>query len=222
MMILGPAFSGMWLTYLTEGKGGLRTLMKKMSLARVRLKWYIVTLLLPPLLILFLLSILKVAFSNSFTPNFFFLGFLFGIPAGFLEEIGWSGFAYPHLSARYGFKRASIILGFIWGMWHLPVIDFLGAASPHGVYWPFFALSFCIAMAAMRIIISWIFSNSGSVLMTQLAHAVSTGSLVIFGPSPISPENEAIWYFLYGIMLWMVASLILRLGNFPKTQNVDS
>ena len=36
------------------------------------------------------------------------------------EEFGWRGYALDKLLVRFGFLGASAILGFIWGIWHLP------------------------------------------------------------------------------------------------------
>ncbi|ASC70097.1 hypothetical protein XM38_010270 [Halomicronema hongdechloris C2206] len=41
---------------------------------------------------------------------------------GPVEEIGWRGFALPMLQQQYSGFRASIILGFLWALWHVPVI----------------------------------------------------------------------------------------------------
>jgi hypothetical protein len=42
-------------------------------------------------------------------------------------------------------------LGLLWSAWHLPVIDYLGVATPHGEYWLPFFLAFALAMTAMRV-----------------------------------------------------------------------
>ena len=41
--------------------------------------------------------------------------------AGFGEEIGWRGFLLKEFKGM-SFSRASIIIGFIWGIWHAPLI----------------------------------------------------------------------------------------------------
>src|SRR5437764_1409563 len=71
----------------------------------------------------------------------------FGIPAGFLEEIGWTGYAFPNMCRRLSLLTAGILLGLLWGFGHLPVIDFLGTATAHGRYlFPYF-LAFVAATA---------------------------------------------------------------------------
>lgn len=56
-------------------------------------------------------------------------------------------------------------LGVVWGLWHAPVVDYLGAAAPHGVYWVPFFLTFVAMVMAVRVLIGWIYSNTGSILL---------------------------------------------------------
>jgi membrane protease YdiL (CAAX protease family) len=211
IMIIGPAASSIILTALTEGKAGLQNLRSRMGKWKVPGKWYIISFLIPPCLVTIVLLLLRNFVSPVFTPQFFVLGFLFGIPAGFFEEIGWTGYAFPKLRLSHSFIKSGLILGLLWGLWHLPVIDFLGAASPHGDYLLPFALAFIAAMAAIRIIIVWIYSYTNSTLLAQFMHAVSTGSLVIFGPPKVSSAQETLWYALYAVALWMVILIAWRL-----------
>lgn len=207
VMILGPAAAGIILTAMIEGKAGLRNLISRMIKWRVPGKWYF-SLVIIPCLILTILLFLTKFISKSYTPNFFPIGLLFGIPAGFFEEIGWTGFAFPKMQLNRSIMGSGLILGILWGLWHLPVIDFLGAANPHGPFWLPFALSFITAMAAVRMLIVWIYSNTHSALLAQLFHIISTGSLVFLGPSKVTPGQEVLWYTCYAVALWMVVLTI--------------
>jgi CAAX protease family protein len=211
-MLLGPLASGILMTRLLDGTAGIRKLFSSMSPAHVGIAWY-GALLLPPAAVLAVLLTLKTFVSPSFAPNHFFLGVVFGIPAGFFEEIGWTGFAFPRMQARLGTLQAGVLLGLLWSAWHLPVVDFLGAASPHGTYLSLFFLSFATAMTAMRVLIGWIYENTQSVLLAQFMHISSTGALVIFGPFQVTPAQETAWYATYGVALWIVvAALVARFG----------
>ncbi len=202
-MLLGPVSSGILLTRIVDGTVGLRDLVSRGTRFRVPLQWY-AWLLVPPIAVLLILSILKTFVSPVYTPNRFYVGVLFGVTAGILEEIGWMGFAYPKMSQRFSPFRAAVFLGLFWGIWHLPVIDFLGAATPHRAAWFPFFLAFTAAMMAMRVIIAWVYTNTESLPLAQLLHISSTGSLVAFSPAGVSPMQEAFWYAVYAALLWLV------------------
>lgn len=42
------------------------------------------------------------------------------------EEFGWRSYALDKMLIRYGFVKGSLMLGFVWGLWHLPWIFFSG------------------------------------------------------------------------------------------------
>jgi len=213
-MLAGPSLTGIVLTRVLDGSAGLKGLFRRMRAFTPDLHWYPV-LLLPPLLVLITLTLVSRLCSASFRPNHFYLGILFGIPAGFLEEIGWSGFAFPRLQARFGLLKAALLLGVLWGIWHLPVTNYLGAAAPHGAYWVPFSIAFTFVMTAMRVLISWIYANTESVLLTQFMHIGSTGALVVFSPA-VTPSQETFWFLIYGCALWGVVGILAALGLLSR------
>jgi hypothetical protein len=101
------------------------------------------------------------------------------------------------------------LLGVLWGLWHFPVADSLGAASPHGRYWPEFFGAFVLAMVALRLLIAWTYVNTESLRMAQALHASSTGSLVILGAPGVTPAQEALWYLAYAAVLWTVVIVVV-------------
>jgi hypothetical protein len=97
-----------------------------------------------------------------------------------------------------------------------PVIDFLGAASPHGKTLPAFFAAFVAAMAAMRVLIAWFYEHTQSVALAQFMHISSTGSLVVFSPPAVTPTQEATWYAIYAFVLWLL--VLLLTGSFPNNR----
>jgi len=205
-MLVGPCISGILLTWLIDGRDGLHNLFARLRRWRVASKWYAL-LLLPPELVLLVLFLLKSVVSTGFAPNKFYIGILFGIPAGVFEEIGWMGYAYPKMVLKWSPLKSAIVLGLLWSLWHLPAINFLGASAPHGSYWFAFFLAFSLAMTAIRVLICWQYSHTNSVLLAQFMHISSTGTLVVFSP-PVSPSHETMWYAIYGGALWVVVGMI--------------
>jgi membrane protease YdiL (CAAX protease family) len=203
---------GIGLTYYLDGKDGLGELFSSMRRWRVGARWYL-ALLIFPALILGLLLVLTTFVSPAFRPNFFPLGILMGLLAGFLEEIGWTGFAYTRMKSRYTILAASIILGVLHVLWHFAG-DYLGASRARGASWLPHFVAFCVAMVAMRVILVWVYANTGSLLMAQLMHASSTGFLGILVPMSLSPELDTLFYLCYAVVLWGTAFiLIARYGK---------
>jgi hypothetical protein len=96
VMLLGPSTAGFVLTRIVDGGSGAHDLLLRMRRVRLAVRWYAV-LLIPPFLIPIILYCMKAFVSASFSPGSFLVGVGFGIPAGFLEEIGWTGYAVPKM-----------------------------------------------------------------------------------------------------------------------------
>ncbi|HEY6264283.1 MAG TPA: CPBP family intramembrane glutamic endopeptidase [Candidatus Acidoferrum sp.] len=206
-MLLGPSVVGIFLTRIVDGSSGLRDLFSRLRRVRFAARWY-AALLIPPTMVLTVLLCMKTFVSPVFTPNRFFIGASFGLAAGFFEEIGWMGFAFPKMRRQDNALIPAILLGLLWGAWHIPVIDYLGTSTPHGAYWLPFFLAFAAAMTAIRVLIAWTYANTNSVLLAQLFHAISTGSLVVFSPPHITAAQESLWYALYAAALWLLVAFI--------------
>lgn len=192
IMVVGVGIIGIALTALTHGSSGIRELRSRLT-RPVKGRWFVV-LALRPIAILAVLVGLQTAVSATYAPGFLIFGFAAGAFAGFFEELGWTGFAYPRMRDRFGSLAGALLLGLLWALWHFPVVDSRGAASPHGRYWPVFFAAFVAMIMALRVLIAWVYVNTGSLRMAQLLHASSTGFLVVLGgprparrPSGISP-----------------------------------
>jgi membrane protease YdiL (CAAX protease family) len=106
------------------------------------------------------------------------------------EEIGWRGFALPRMQPLHGPLVGSIILGLLWGLWHLPEFMVATWAESSGGSSPLAIVKFCIFAIAMTIILTWVFNNTkGSVLMAVLVHASIDAPFlpfsVLLGPSEV-------------------------------------
>jgi membrane protease YdiL (CAAX protease family) len=209
LILLGPLVSGLLHVRIVDGQAGWKVLGSRLRRLRTGWAWWLTAGFTIPLVLLGVLQTLDHALSPVFAPHYWVVGFTLGIPPGILEEFGWSGFAFPKLAAKYDPRRAALIMGPIWGLWHAPVVDFLGAAYPHGSYWVPFFLAFVLLLSAARVLILWVYANTDSIPTAQVMHISLTGSLVFLGPASVSALQEAGWYALAGVVLWIIAILVM-------------
>jgi membrane protease YdiL (CAAX protease family) len=214
LLVISVAVWGFVCTRLVEGVDGARALAGRIRHWRVGLRWYVAAAFLPPTVILAVLGVLS-RVSATFTPGFFIWGILFGVFPGLLEEVGWTGYLLPRLLRRFTPLASATLVGVMWACWHLPVVNYLGAAGPHGRSLPFFFLAFAAVLTGMRIVMTWVYIHTESVLVMQLMHASSTGSLVLLSPPHISASDEALWYAGYALALWLVVAAI-AFASRPK------
>jgi membrane protease YdiL (CAAX protease family) len=205
VMLLGPSLAGAFMIWRTGAKWGMAEMFRSLRRTQFAPGWW-AALLIPPVLVLIVLESLRALVGAGFAPNFFVAGFGFGIIAGFVEEIGWTGFAFPWMARKRTAFRAAVELGLLWALWHLPVIDYLGTATPHGPWLAAYFLAFAGVVSAMRVLIAWLYVNTRSLLLAQLMHAASTGALVVLSPASVSAAQEALWYAYYGAALWLIVA----------------
>ncbi len=212
-MVAGPSVAGILMTYLTEGKKGLQDLLSRMTKWQVGVRWYSALLIFPFFVLLVLLTFAKLV-SPEFTPTFFAIGILMGLFAGFIEEIGWMGFAFPKMQVKYSILSATLYLGFLHALWHI-MASFLGSFAIFGEYWLPYFLGFSLFVIALRVLIVWVYINTRSLLLAQLMHASSTGFLSILVPMTMAPVYWTIFYSVYALVLCAIAALVI--SRYGKT-----
>jgi hypothetical protein len=214
-MLAGPSIAGILMTALVDGRAGLRDLWGRMRMWQVGPRWYAAAVLLYPMLILLVLGALTLA-SPAFAPNVAVMGIAVGLLTGFFEEIGWMGYVFPKMERAYGVLRAAVSLGLLHSTWHV-VADYLGASTALGAYWlPHFVFFMPVSMTATRVLIVWVYQNTGSVFMAQAAHASSTGFLFMLAPVGLTPANDTLWYAVYGAVLWLVVAGVVVTNRGPQ------
>jgi membrane protease YdiL (CAAX protease family) len=103
------------------------------------------------------------------------------------EETGWRGFALPRLQRRYGPVVATLILGTLHSLWHLPAF-FTAGLGPFG--FPRF-VAFVLTGASATFLYTWIFNNArGSILLAMLCHASFNAAANLVGQ--LLPQDVAL------------------------------
>jgi uncharacterized protein len=215
-MLLGPSTGGLALTALLEGRVGLRRLSTSLARWRVGGRWYAVALLTMPFLLLVILWPLGTFVAPGFTPRFEWPLFAIGLVAGSFEEIGWTGFATPRLLARLRLFTAGLSLGLVWALWHV-LVDFRQNFDTMGIAWLLeFAVLYVAALTAYRLLMTWVYANTKSLLLAVLMHASYTGWLLVLFPST-SFGQGLLWQTALAAGLWIVAATMVTIAWGAKT-----
>jgi uncharacterized protein len=212
MMFLGPSTSSLILTALLDGRSGFSELWLRFTQWKESWRWYAIALLTIPLLLLAILSVLSATVSLTFAPSFRIEGIAVGLLAGSLEEIGWTGFATPRLLKQFNAIAAGCLLGLLWSFWHM-LADFSGNISAMGTGWLlWFAIFWIVPLTAYRILMTWVYSNTHSLLVAQLMHASYTGWLYVLSPA-VSFDRGLLWQGIFAASLWAIVAIVFAAGQ---------
>jgi len=173
LAIFGPLVSAFSLTLKHYGKEEFIKLLKRGIDINFQKKWLIPTLLLSPFLS-FIALIIVIFFEGNWVLEYglnwqmFFpvmaIIFLTGGPLA--EEYGWRGYALDRLQNKWNALISSIILGLIWGLWHLP-LHFISGTTQEVI--PIYQHIIIITLSS--IFYTWLHNNTGgSVLIAMLFH----------------------------------------------------
>lgn len=162
---LGPAVSALLVSRAIGAP--IRPWARQIVKWRVPVRYYVYALGLPALLLAIVNLELAVAGQDvdlgllgARLPAYLGTFLLVVTIGGGLEEPGWRGFALPRLQARHTPVKATLILGVLWGIWHLPLYG-VGAVGP----------------IAFVFFYTWLYNRTGSVLLCILLHASFTPAL---------------------------------------------
>jgi membrane protease YdiL (CAAX protease family) len=237
-MLAGPSVAGVLLTGLIDGRAGFRELLSRFLRWRVGARWCAVALLTAPLLMtatLFALSL----FSPAFLPAIvtagdkaspLLLGIAVGLGGGFLEELGWTGFAIPRLRQRHGVLATGLIVGVLWAAWHLLQGLWTSGASSGAVPPALFVAVgfFSTYLLPYRVLMVWVYDRTGSLPVAILMHASLIASTISgFGlvPPVISGVPFLILFLVFTATLWLVVAAVAvanggRLSRQPLRRRV--
>jgi len=201
-MLAGPSVAGLLMTGMVYGRAGFRKLLSRLLKWRVNAGWYAMALLPAPILsmiVLFALSLTSPIFTTSDKAAVLLSGIMAGLTT-VLEEIGWTGFAIPRLRRRYSILTTGLIVGVLWGLWHLLQQLYISGSYTGGVpltlYLSLSIFSTVAGLTAYRILLVWIYDRTGSLLVTTLMHASLTASNIFI----FRPEATGMPFLTFGLV----------------------
>jgi membrane protease YdiL (CAAX protease family) len=211
----GPMVSALVITAATEGRHSVRQLLAGLLKWRVGLGWILVSTLSP--IALFVVAAIVGYATTGTWPDLALLGevdylpylgimgalLLWLLTFGLGEEIGWRGFALPRLQQGHTALTATLLLGVVWALWHLPAFFYKDTYMAMGLIAGLPLLLLSILAASM--IFTWLYNSTcGSLLMVILFHALFDFlSVSRAGGGNVAAIMSA------GVMIWAVLVVIL-------------
>jgi len=83
------------------------------------------------------------------------------------EELGWRGYALNILQKKYIPLIAGLVVGLIWGLWHLPLMILSGYSGVELVY---YMIAFMVAIISTSIIITFFYNKSKNIIVAMWIH----------------------------------------------------
>ena len=209
----GPGIAAIAMVCFSGDRAGLQRWLRRCLQWRVGWRWIALAALLP-LTVMAVVALAQAALGSNLTtspahgqvlliPAALVWVFFAGGPLG--EEFGWRGYALPALQRRLGWRKASLALGAIWGLWHLPLFTMVGTTqsqTPIHVFMPM--------IVGLSVLFAWIFIRTRqSVVPALVLHtAFNTGAFVI--PGLASEKEQRPSEAVVAVLLLIALGLLLR------------
>lgn len=191
--VFTPGIVAIALTIKNHGEHGAREILCRVVNIHVGWRWYLFAIGYVPAVKLLAAAMHRVLTGAwprfGETPIVLMLAVLLvstWVQAG--EEIGWRGYALPRMSKGLGVGPASILLGMIWALWHLPLFFYPGSdmrGQSIGLY--------LAQVTAISVAMGWLYwRTNGSLFIVMLLHAAAN-NLKDIVPSAITKPGDVFW-----------------------------
>ncbi len=167
----GPSLAGVICTAWSSGRTGLHDLFKSIFHLRTPVHWYVLASTLPIIIALAAMAIHRVStgLDTSFYPNAALVALvpvwlILGLATGPIqEELGWRGYALPRLLDRLSSLQASLLLGTVWAIWHLPLYAIKSEKLERAPL-----IIFLISVVALAVHYTWLWKKTSQNLFIAL------------------------------------------------------
>ncbi len=209
LAVYAPAIAAFAIVLYKSGVGGLKLYLSRLFIWRSSLSWYAFLFLAIPMIFIVGSFIKGNLFADPFpftSISAILLATFFAVIKGPVEELGWRGLALPLLQRKLAPIWAGLILGIIWGVWHLPAFLMSGTQQSEWLFAPFF-----LGCVALSIIVTPLFNQShGSILLTAFFHFMLM--------NPIFPDAQP--YDTYIIIV--IAVIVVRVNRKTMFSKEDA
>ncbi|WAL63797.1 CPBP family intramembrane metalloprotease [Amycolatopsis cynarae] len=224
---LGPILSAFLVTAAADGRAGLRVWTGRLVKFGVSWRWYLAVLIsVPAVLIIATLPLTDGDFRLP--PVVTLLAYLPAlvlqmVTTGLAEEPGWRDFALPRMQRRYGPVVGTLILGVLWGIWHLPLFLTEWGGWPHvDLLTP---VEFVVSATALSFVMTWVFNRTGESLpLAMLAHTSVNNFFSVVGSQmfPQLTSRDGMHALLIGSVVVTIVLLVATRGRLGYPPSVET
>lgn len=134
---------------------------------------------------------------------------IIGIIFAFGEELGWRGFLQNKLFSKMGMMPTVVLLGLIWGYWHLPanLLGYQSTASPklNAIFlFPIFTI-------CLSVIFAWFYIKSKSIFLVSFLHAANNTINAPLIEKTLAPTGNPLHRDLVSLLFWLVIAFFFFL-----------
>jgi uncharacterized protein len=223
--VFTPGLVALAWAWWEQRAAGVRKLIAPLFHVNVPLRWYIFAIIYMPAAKLLTAVVYRgaygdwPAFGNEpwiLLPVVAVLATLTGGQAG--EELGWRGHALPRLASRFGLRTASLIIGVVWAVWHLPLFFWFPQADTYHQSFP----TYLVGVVALSVAMTWLYARTeGSLFLMMLMHSAinqSTGmvSSTVPGATNVFALSSSPAAWTTAGLLWLFATFALASMYRPR------
>lgn len=208
----GPSLTAFILIFHKEGRADAKRLLQRAFNFRIPLRWLALIFLVPLAMngtaLLFhrlaggsLPEMPYLAQPAAILPAFIFTLLMMGpVP----EEFGWRGYLLDRLQSKWGALTASLVLGAIWWLWHLPAAFMEGVAQS---YFP--QAAYLVWCMAVSVLFTWMYNHTnGNLLAALLFHTMLNLANAIFPPLDLRPGGDQTAFICLTVMYATAAGIV--------------
>lgn len=209
LAVYAPAIAAIFVVLRRGGLHGLSLFLSRISLWRCSLAWYAFLILGIPLIFVAGSALKGTSMADMFpraSAQTLIVAVLFAMIKGPVEEFGWRGLALPLLQRKMAPVWAGILLGAIWGLWHLPAFYLSGTQQSGWSFAPFF-----LGCIALSVVVTRLFNSArGSILLPAFFHFAVM--------NPILPDAQPYDTYIFVV----VAALVVLLNRKTMLTRQDA
>lgn len=225
--LVGPGAAGIGFVYLVYDEPGRTDFWNRLTqVRRIGIWWFLVVLLLP-LVVTAVAAAVDVLLGGpgatwgvgvrefGVNPLAIVPALFFATLPPILEELGWRGYALDRLQLNWSALSASLILGVVWAVWHLPLFFIHGSFQREAVgfatvgFW-----LFMIGIVALSVVFTWVYNHTArSILGIILLHG-----WVNFTAETV--EVGDVFYYTHWVLLAVIVTAIWGSKTLTNAEEV--